>query len=41
MKKNIDFIIKRNRGWGFQEASLTYNLPLDILVLPCSWISPA
>ena len=37
MKKNIEFIINRNRGWGFQEANLTYDLPLDMLVLPCSW----
>jgi hypothetical protein len=37
LKNNIDFIIKRNKGWGFQEARLTYDLPLDILVLPCSW----
>ena len=40
LKKNIQFIIKRNRGWSFQRAKLTYNLPLDLLVLPCSWISP-
>jgi len=39
MKKNIEFIIKRNRGWGFQEAELTYDLPLDMLVLPCSWFN--
>jgi hypothetical protein len=37
MKKNIQFIMTRNRGWGFQEAHLTYDLPLDLLVLPCSW----
>ena len=37
MKKNIEFIINRNYGWGFQEAHLTYDLPLDMLVLPCSW----
>ena len=37
MKKNIEFIIKRNRGWGFQRAQLTYDLDLDMLVLPCSW----
>lgn len=37
MQKNIEFIIMRNRGWGFQEAQLTYDLPLDMLVLPCSW----
>jgi hypothetical protein len=37
MKQLIEFILKRNRGWGFQEAQLTYDLPLDLLVLPCSW----
>ena len=37
MKNNIDFIHKYNRGWGFQEAQLIYNLPLEFLVLPCSW----
>jgi hypothetical protein len=37
MQNIIEFIIKRNRGWGFQEAQLTYDLPLDLLVLPCSW----
>jgi hypothetical protein len=39
MKDNIEFIINRNRGWGFQEAQLTYDLPLDMLVLPCSWFN--
>ena len=37
MKKNIEFIINRNKGWGFQQSRLTYDLPLDMLVLPCSW----
>jgi hypothetical protein len=37
MKKNIEYIINLNRGWGFKEANLTYDLPLDMLVLPCSW----
>lgn len=37
MKKNMEFIVGRNSGWGFQEASLTFDLPLDMLVLPCSW----
>jgi hypothetical protein len=37
MKKNIEFIINRNRGWGFQEANLNFDLQLDMLVLPCSW----
>jgi hypothetical protein len=37
MKKNIAFIINRNLGWGFQQAYLTFDLPLDMLILPCSW----
>ena len=37
MMTNMKFIMNLNRGWGFQQASLTYDLPLDILVLPCSW----
>uniref|UniRef100_A0A6C0DZY9 Alpha 1,4-glycosyltransferase domain-containing protein n=1 Tax=viral metagenome TaxID=1070528 RepID=A0A6C0DZY9_9ZZZZ len=37
MKKNIEYIANLNRGWGFQQANLTYDLPLDMLVLPCSW----
>tara|TARA_B100000123_G_scaffold90259_1_gene65553 strand:- start:14938 stop:15771 length:834 start_codon:yes stop_codon:yes gene_type:complete len=37
MKQNINFIINRNRGWGFHQARLTYDLPLEMLVLPCSW----
>lgn len=37
MKNNINFIINRNRGWGFKQAQLTYDLPLEIIVLPCSW----
>lgn len=40
MKKNIEFIIKRNNGWGFREAGLTYDLDLDMLVLPCGWFDP-
>ena len=39
MKHNINFIINRNRGWGFQEADLTFNLPLEMLVLPSSWFN--
>lgn len=40
MKKNIQFIIDRNLGWGFQQANLTYDLNLDMLILPCSWFDP-
>jgi hypothetical protein len=40
MKKNMEFIVNRNNGWGFKSAELTYDLPLDILVLPCSWFDP-
>ena len=36
----IEFIKTRNRGWGFQEADLTYDLPLEFTVLPCGWFDP-
>ena len=39
LKYAIDFIIERNCGWGFQEANLTYDLPLELLVLPTSWFN--
>lgn len=41
MKRNIEFIIERGRGWGFQEAQLTFDTTLDMLVLPCSWFDPS
>ncbi len=41
MKYNIEFIIQRARGWGFQEANLTYDLPMNLCVLPCSWFDGA
>jgi hypothetical protein len=37
MKKNIERIVERKRGWGFQEAQLTYDTSMNVLVLPCSW----
>ena len=37
MKANIDYIMAHGAGWGFQEARLTLDLPLRMLVLPCSW----
>jgi len=37
MKHNIEFIINRNRGWGFQESNLTFDLPMKFFVLPNSW----
>jgi hypothetical protein len=37
IKQNIQFIIKNKRCWGFKDASLTYDLPLDMLVLHCNW----
>jgi hypothetical protein len=37
MKSNIEYILAKNKGWGFQEANLTFDLDLDFLVLPCSW----
>jgi hypothetical protein len=41
MKQNMEFIIEWDKGWGFQEAQLTYDLPLNLLVLPCSWFDPS
>jgi hypothetical protein len=40
LKKMIKYIIEKNKGWGFQEAYLTYDLPIDFLVLPCYWFNP-
>lgn len=37
----IYHLLRRGRGWGFEEAQLTYDLPLDLLVLPCSWFDAA
>jgi len=37
MKNNMMFLIDRRRGWGCYEAGLTFDLPLDYLILPCSW----
>lgn len=37
MKKNMEYIMERNKGWGCYQADLNSNLPLDILILPCSW----
>lgn len=33
----VAMIAERDRGWGFQQARLTYDLPLPLLVLPCAW----
>lgn len=35
----IKSIRERGNGSGFQEANLTYDLSLDLLVLPCSWFN--
>jgi len=40
IKNTIEFIINRDNGWGFQRAKLTYDLPLDITVLPCITFDP-
>ncbi len=40
LKNAIEFIIKNNRGWGFQEANITYDLNIDFLVLPYIWFDP-
>jgi len=44
MKHFIDFLVDRNKGYGFQdyfnqESNLTYDTPVDLLVLPSSWFN--
>jgi hypothetical protein len=41
LKKCIEHIVSRNKGWGFQESRLDYSKDLPLLVLPCSWFDPA
>lgn len=41
MKENIELILDHSRGWGFQDAKITYSMPLDILVLPFNWFDPS
>lgn len=41
MIHNIKFIMNSNKGWGFHEASLTFDKDLRMTVLPCSWFDPA
>lgn len=36
----VKFLILRNRGFGFQESQISFNDPVDLLVLPCSWFDP-
>ena len=40
LTRDIEFIRELGRGWGFQEAGLTFDLPMDYLVLPCGWFDP-
>jgi hypothetical protein len=37
MKHFIDYVVDKNQGFGFQEADLKFDSPVDLLVLPCSW----
>lgn len=37
LEKNIEYIISKKQGWGFQQANLTIDAPLNFLVLPCAW----
>lgn len=37
LKKLIFYIRNFKKDWGFRNAGLTYDLPVDLLVLPCSW----
>jgi len=40
-EKNLEYIISKNKGWGFQQANLTFDTPLDFLILPCEWFDGA
>lgn len=40
-RKNIEYIINNNKGWGFQEANLTFDNSMNLLVLPCEWFDPS
>jgi len=37
MEHIINYLIERGQGFGFQESELTYENPVDLFVLPCSW----
>ncbi len=37
LKNIILFFIQRNRGWGFQRSKITFDLPLPMIIYPCSW----
>ena len=39
-KQNVEYIINLQKGWGFQQANLTFDMPLNLLILPCSWFDP-
>jgi hypothetical protein len=41
MRGIMEYIIQYGKGWGFQDAHITYDMPLDILVLPCTWFDPS
>ena len=41
LKDIMNYIIKENKGWGFQESNMSYDLPLNFLVLPCAWFDIA
>lgn len=36
----ILYINNLKRGFGFQRGRITYDLPIDFLVLPCYWFNP-
>ena len=40
MKEVIQFLLDRNKGFGFAQASLSYDTPINFLVLPCAWFDP-
>jgi hypothetical protein len=40
LESAIFYINDRAEGFSFRRARITYNLPLEFLILPCSWFDP-
>ena len=39
-KQNVEYIINLQKGWGSSRQKLTFDMPLKLLILPCSWFDP-
>lgn len=41
LKEIIEFYKNYRSNWGFQNGDITYDMPFNLLVLPCSWFDAA